>query len=323
MARKITDWRTLDAGDFTILGNYSEGENASDHNVWVADYGFLTDHIPAAQRRDLASHWDMQYKYDTAFDAWQPRHGPVELVYQLASSGRNGARDFTVFNLGGGLGGLTVDLARIPGVRVSHVDISQQGNTVAQRKIAGSGLEDKTEVVTTDHKTFLQEAITAGAEPDFIFFYGSLSNDLPLLRQVEELVILAARALRPGAYLWYVGLQEPFLAGSGARAATDVLGEYTMPPGILTSLVGQQPGMYLVREEAGARPDRHPLVPGQQPVDHLHLVHRALYAREMDGVRLDTPRFGFKDSVLADWPRIWRSMIPEGSADTEVSPSDL
>jgi hypothetical protein len=315
MTRAIEDWRALDAGDFIILGNYFAGENASDHNVWVADYGFLTDHIPVAQRRDLASHWDMQYEHDTAFGAWQPRHGPVELVYQLSARTRNATSDFTVFNLGGGLGGLTVDLARVPGVRVIHVDISRQGNAVARRKIAGSGLGDKTEVVTADHEEFLRAAIAEGMQPDFIFFYGSLSNDLPLLRQVEDLLVLATQALSPGAYLWYVGLQEPFLAGRGVRAATDVLGEYTVPPGIITSLVEQQPGMYLVREEAGARPDRHPLVPGGEPVDHLHIVHRALYAKDIGGVRFDTPRFGFKDSVLPDWPRIWTSMVADGSAD--------
>lgn len=309
MARKIDDWGTLTAGDFFVLGNYSAGENASDYNVWVDGYGFLTDHVPDNQRRDFADHWDMQYENEMAFEeAWQPSHGPLGLVYQLALHRPDAGRDYTVLNMGAGLGNLTVDLARIPGVYVTHVDISRRANEVARRKVDLFGLGGKATVVTEDSGRFLGKENAAGRNPDFIFFYGSLNDNIPLLRDIEDLLDLAVRTLRPGGYLWYVGLDQPFLEGTGDRTATDILGEYTVKPGAITSMVEQHQDMYLVKEVAGARPDNHPLIPGGEAVPHQHVVHRALYGKKKDRAQLDTPPFEFKESVVPNWSEIWEGL---------------
>ena len=309
MARNISDWSALTARDFFILGNYSGGENASDHNVWIEGYGFLTDHVPDNQRRDFADHWDMQYENEEAFEkAWPPSHGPLGLVYQLSLHRQDTDRDYTILNMGAGLGNLTVDLARIPGVHVTHVDISRRANEVARRKIDLFGVAEKAMVVTEDSGSFLGKESAASRSPDFIFFYGSLNDNIPLLRDIEALLGLAVRTLRSGGYLWYVGLQQPFLEGAGDRTATDVLGEYTVKPGAITSMIEQHQDMYLVKEVAGARSDVHPLIPGGEDVEHQHVVHRALYAKKEDGSKLDTPPFEFKESVIPGWSVIWESL---------------
>lgn len=316
MARNISDWNTLTAGDFFILGNYSGGENASDHNVWIEGYGFLTDHVPDNQRRDFADHWDMQYENEEAFEkAWLPSHGPLGLVYQLSLHRQDTDRAYTILNMGAGLGNLTVDLARIPGVHVTHVDISRRANEVARRKLDLFGVGENATVVTGDNGRFLQNEITVGRSPDFIFFYGSLVDNIPLLQEVEDLLNLTVRTLRPGGYLWYVGLQQPFLDGKGDRSATDILGEYTVKPGSLTRLVEQYQDMYLVKEIIGARPDNHPLVPGGENVLHQHVIHRALYGKTKDGARLDTPPFDFKESLVPHWPGIWENLAGPSSRD--------
>jgi SAM-dependent methyltransferase len=314
MARKIDDWSTLTAKDFVVLGNYSAGENASDYNVWVEGYGFLTDHVPDNQRRDFADHWDMQYEDEDKFLDWEARPGPIELVYQLARGRPDPGRDFTVLNMGAGLGDLTIGIAHLPGVHVTHVDISRRANEVALYKIEKLGLGGKATIVTADNKEFLRRENAADRAPDFIFFYGSLSDNIPLLQDVEDLLDLTVRTLRPGGYLWYVGLLQPFLEGKGDRSATDILGEYTIKPGTITHMIEQHRDMYLVKEVAGPRPDNHPLIPGGEKVKHQHVIHRALYGKKKDGARLDTPLFDFKEYVMPNWPDIWEELAASGSA---------
>jgi len=54
------------------------------HNFYVPKFGYIVNHIPAAQRRDLPNHWDTQFGDIEAFQAsWHPRPGPLELVYNL------------------------------------------------------------------------------------------------------------------------------------------------------------------------------------------------------------------------------------------------
>lgn len=322
MARTIDDWSTLTTDDFFVLGNYAGAENASDHNVWVDSYGFLTDHVPDEQRRDFADHWDMQYENHKEFEkSWQPSHGPIGLVYQLALQRQDTHSDYIVFNMGAGLGNLTVDLARIPGVHVVHVDISHRANEVTQRKIDLFGVGEKTTVVTADSGKFLRAENAAGKSPDFIFFYGSLSDNIPLMQEVENLLELTVRTLRPGGYLWYVGLLQPFLEGTGDRTATDILGEYTLKPDTITYMVEQQQDMYLVKETSGPRPDDHPLIPGGESVKHMHVIHRALYGKKENGAQLDTPPFEFKESVVPNWTQIWGKIARPSSKPRFTQPN--
>lgn len=309
MARKVDDWSTLTAKDFVVLGNYSGRENASDYNVWVEGYGFLIDHVPDEQRRDFADHWDMQYEAADKFKDWITTPGPIALVYQLAVQRPDPEREFTVLNMGAGLGDLTVGLAHIPGVHVTHVDISRRANEVALYKLEKLGLSGKATVVTDDSTKFLLKENAVGRSPDFIFFYGSLSDNIPLLQDVEDLLDLTVRTLRPGGYLWYVGLLQPFLEGKGDRSAIDILGEYTVKPGAITEMMKRHEDMYLVKEvDREIRPDNHPLIPGGESVKHQHVVHRALYGKKKDGVRLDTPPFEFKKSAVPDWTQIWEEI---------------
>lgn len=309
MAREIADWYKLTRDDFLILAR--PGENASEHNVYISGHGYLVDHIPLEARRDLPSHWDDQFQNIEVFQAsWHPRPGPLEFVYNLTQLRKKDglSEPMRILNLGGGYGDFTVNLAQIPGTIVTHVDFSQRANDITWSLVQNFNVVDRVEVVKADNREYLRRLIDEKQTVDFIFIYGGLAENTPLEKDIEDTLLLSTQVLNPGGYLWYVVLEQPFLEGNGDRTATDVFGEYPCRPGLIRDTVNRIPGMYLVRDVSGPRPDNHPLVAGGGPEDHMHIVYRGLFAKQIDGRPIETPNFDFKDALRPDWPQVWKSL---------------
>lgn len=307
MAREITDWydeKQVTTNEFYVLAG--PNKNAFQHNIYVAEYGYVTDHILPNEDRSNPEHWDAQFQDSEIFkQAWKPRPGPLELVDNLARQKR---RFFRIVNLGAGLGDFTADLARIPNVSVVHVDFSQQANRVAQINIERSGVSERVKIVTAANLVYLQQCIHEGITFDMVFIYGGLAENTPMEQDIEETIRLATDVLTQGGYLWYVGLVQPFLQGEGNRTATDILGEYPAKPGLLREILDQLPNMYLIKENIGPRPDKHPLQPGGDSIDHMHIVQRALMVKKIGGKIPPTPNFDFKNAVDSNWPSTWQEL---------------
>lgn len=309
MAKETLDpyWKSVQGTRFWVLA--PPGENASDHNVFVEGYGYLDDHIPSDQRRNRPEHWDEQFQQTEAFQkSWQPRHGPLELIDNLARK-KQGDESFFVANMGAGLGDFTVNLAQIPKVHVAHVDFSPQANQIATELITQKDVDNKVEVVTATNINYLKHLLREGLSPDFIFLYGGLGENTPQEKTIERTLKLAAKALKPGGHIWYVGLVQPFLEEShNDLVAADILGEYPTRPDLIDEIMKKMLDMYQVGKEIGERPDKHPLLPGGPSQDHLHIILRALYAKTKDGNRVTTPHFGFKDAVDPGWGERWQKI---------------
>jgi ubiquinone/menaquinone biosynthesis C-methylase UbiE len=261
-------------------------------NIYVEGYGYTTNHVPPELDRSNPRHWDAQYIYNAeAFHtAWQPRHGPLEFVYNLASEYKG--KPFEVLNLGGGIGDFSVNLSQLPGVHVTHVDFSEQANHIAQENIRAVGNPEQATVVTMDNEEYLNLLAKQEQKVDFIFLYGVTEN-IPEIATIRSLFTAVNYVLKEGGHLWYVGLQQPFLSDHSRTETTDILGEYPVKPDIVREIVEALPDMQLIREEIESRPDKHPLVPEAPPVEHLHTIHRAVF-RKGEGI---TPEFGFKDPI--------------------------
>lgn len=302
---KEIDWTKLTRDDFYIL---SGDDNASKHNVWVRNHGYLTDYVkPDDRRDDPKEHWDPQYQNSEAFrEAWKPRPGLSELVFKLAQK-QTGT--YKVLNLGAGLGDFTCDLARIPNAQVTHVDFSEQANNVAQKRIDKFGLSNRVQVITETNLSHLKKLKEQNQQADFIFFYGSLGENTPLEDDIKVTLEAAAAVLKPGGRLWYVGLEQPFLSGEGDTHVTDIIGEWPTRPGFISEALAGS-GMVAVKEETGDRPDNHPLKAGGVPEDHFHSAYRSLWVKpEEDGSIPVTPEFGFKEAVDPQWQETWQQLI--------------
>lgn len=325
MAREIHNWHTDVSGeDFYVLPG---------GNVYMEDYGYITDPqlINPDNRRDNAIHWDKIFKDSVAFqESWKPRPGPLELVYNLSRQNNEqgiGRQPYKILNMGAGLGDFSVDLARLPGVQVTHVDFSEQANSVARKRAKQYDVLDRSmQIVTAENRAFLTRMIAEGQTADMVFYYGGLGENTPLEEDIEASIVLGSKVLGEGGYLWYVGLQNEFLNRpenrskanmdrfhqvfpSGGGFPTDILGEFPPRPGLIRSAIESIPGMYIVKEENGPRPDKHPLKPGGISEDHIHDAHRLLAAKRIKGVDVATPDFGFKDAANPkDWEVIWEKL---------------
>lgn len=316
MAREIVDWRALSGEVFFALA--PPGEDASAHNVYVDGVGYVTDHINVLHpgefhRRDVPHHWNEQFGRDPeGFSlSWKPRPGPLELIDNLSSASREGP--YTVLNMGAGLGDFTTNLAQIPGVtKVYHVDFSEEANRIAAKRAKQFGVEGKIAFVTLDNQAFLTQFLAEGHQPDAIFLYGGFNENIPRIEDIQNTAGKATNVLKPGGVLWYVGLRQPFLDGKQDRTAIDILGEYPDKDGVINDAMLTNPEMRLVKEVVGERPDNHTLVPGGPRVKHMHVIHRALYVKAIDGETPKIPEFGFSDAIDKDaWENRWKQ-ITEG-----------
>lgn len=281
-------------------------------NVYTPGIGYETDHIPPISRRDTSDHWNAQFAHPEEFrKSWKPRSGPVELVYTLAQEHfEKTGKPYCVVNMGGGIGDFTADLARIPNVQVIHVDFSEQANVVASQLLQDNNIPpEKVSIVNADHKTFLQTCKHSNISPDFIFFYGGLTDNLPKERDTAEILDLAVNVLSPGGFLWYVGLQQPAIDDPTNTKYADILGEYAARPNLVPEILFQYDNMYLLAEETSDRPDHHRLHPDKEPEDHLHSVQRALFGKSTDGEVPFIPKFGFKDAVDPNWETRWKQLL--------------
>ena len=198
--------------------------------------------------------------------AWQPRHGPVERSDRLASGGGTGPAIHRL-QPGRGIG----RPHRRPGAHTGstrhprrHLAQGNGGSPAQHRHVR---LGDETEVVTADDKKFLQEAITAGAGPDFTpRRKPEQCRRSPAGQGARDIGRSNPETRRRSAGTW--GCKSPFWpeVGSGRRPMSSAS---TNAARNRTNLVEQQPGM-TGQGRSRARPDRDPLVPGQQPVDDLH-----------------------------------------------------
>lgn len=296
MAREIVDWfdeSQVSRKDFWSLA--LPGQNASDHNVYVMGYGYLDDHILDEDRRDLPEHWDGQYERPEGLEkAWPPRPGPRALVLELAS--QNPIRLFRVGNFGAGTGDFTLYLVQArENIFVTHVDFSTTANGRAKKKFEAAEISHRVAVITDDNRSALERLLKNKENLDFIFFYGGLADNTPLERDTEETLKLGVAVLRPGGYLWYVGLEQPMLLDWSTRRATDIKGEYPSRPGFVEETLLSVIGIHLVGFERGERPDTHQLIRNGPDVDHIHQTYRGLFVKELpDGTIVETPSFKFK-----------------------------
>ncbi len=264
------------------------------HNIYQPGVGYRTDHIPDGVRRNSGNHWDDQYQECTTFEnSWKPRTGPLEFVSNLTKQKGLGVK---VLNMGAGLGDFTVDLAAIPNVFVYHVDFSQQGNNVAHEKVVKKNLQDRVEIHTTDNDIFLQEFYQNQNLADIIFFYGASGSNEPSDIAYAKTMKLASRALNNSGFVWHVTLLQPRLDNFNDFRIQDVLGDFPKAPNMPRKVMTDA-GLILVREMTEERPDFHPLEPGGNPVEHLHMVYRGLFKKPH---ALDVP-FSFKDALNSSW----------------------
>lgn len=210
-------------------------------------------------------------------------------------------RSFRIVNLSAGLGDFTADLARIPNIFVVHIDFSQRANRVAQENIRQSGVLKRVEIVTAVNLAYLQRCINKNIVFNMVFIYGGLAENTPLEQDAEEAIRLTTDVLTAGGYLWFVGLVQPFLQGQGNQTATDILGAYPIKPGLLPEVLDQLANVYLVKEDIGPRSDKHPLQPGRESIDHMHIVQRPLLVKKIDGEIPPTPNFDLKNVVDPNW----------------------
>lgn len=320
MSSEIVDWMGLSRKDFFVLA--PPGENASDHNVYVEGVGYITDHIDdlhpgARHRRDDARHWDEQFSRDAeGFSlSWKPRPGPLELIDSLSVNQTQEGDDgtYTVLNMGAGLGDFTVNLAQLPGVtNVYHVDFSKEANKIAIERARHHRVANKVTFMSSDNHEFLTQYKAEGRQADAIFFYGGFNDNIPGIADIQAIANIATTVLKPGGVLWYVGLRQPFLDGTEDRTAIDILGEYPVKNAVINTAILANDQMRLVKEVVGNRPDNHTLVPGGPRVDHMHVIHRALYIKAIDGETPQIPEFGFSDAIHKDaWENRW-NQITEG-----------
>ncbi len=295
MAKEIGNWVEAAANDFYVL--VPPGENASQHNVYVEGHGYLIDHLGDMHRRNSPDHWNAQFENAEAFrESWKPRQGPLALIDALIAQRleQGSAEPLVILNMGAGLGDFTVDLARRQNVKVVHVDFSERANQVAQQNVDNAGVNVRVQIITAENGDFLRKFKAEGRQADVIFFYGGLVENTPLEADIEKTFASGVEALADGGYMWVVALEQPFLLGLGDRTATDIPGEFPHRPWLVYDMVAKQPGMNLVREERGERPDKHPLKPGKEPQDHMHIVYRGLFVKAETPKSIVTPSFSFK-----------------------------
>lgn len=304
--------------DFYVLA--PDGTNASDHNIYKEGYGYQTDfidplHPDILHRRDDPQHWNEQFSTDAeGFSlSWKPRPGPLEFIDKLSVAKQQqetGNDKFTLLNLGAGLGDFTTNLAQLPGVsEVIHVDFAAKANEIAAKRAEKYGVANKIHFATAENKAFLEQFATGGRQADAIFFYGGFTENIPTIADIQEITRLATEVLKPGGVLWYVGLRQPFLDGNGDRTAIDILGEYPVKDGVVNAAMLANPQIRLVKEVVGERPDNHILEPGGPRVNHMHVIHRALYAKAIDGIIPEIPDFGFSDAVNKKaWEDRWQQI---------------
>lgn len=291
------------SGEFSLA---LPGEKPSEHNIYKPGFGYITDHIPHDQQRGDSSHWDKQYENNSSFErSWKSRPGALEFVYNVS---QNSDQKLIILNMGAGLGGFTADLARIPKTFVHHVDFSEQGNMIAMQKVSDPYLKNKAVVHTADNDTYLNEFIDSGKSADIIFLYGASGSNEPSDLGYQKTLELSARALKEGGYIWHVTMIQPRLVDISDTRIQDTLGDFPKPPGMAKSILLKQ-GLRLIKEEEQERSDYHPLVPGSDPVHHLHLVYRCLFVKTRKDKK-NTPDFvfGFQDAVNDGWESIWKKV---------------
>lgn len=277
-------------------------------NKYLLGFGYLTNHVPEKEDRSAPLHWELQYQNLNlqAFSAWQPRPGPLEFIHSLAMEQLGGdiRNHLVVLNMGAGKGDLSVGLARISGVKVIHVDYSENANNAAKKLSKLAGVGKRLEIVTAGDTAFLEELISKGSLADVVFSYGNVGGNIPQENEFMEKVQLHIKASKPNkGYLWYVGLEQPGLLDPNDESATDILGEYPTLPGLSDMAIERLLGSRaIVRSVSEVRPDNHPLVPEGPIVEHTHVVRRALYQN------INVPEFGFTDAVNPNWPEIWERL---------------
>lgn len=274
-------------------------------NFFRPGQGYLTEHIPVHLRRDLPDHWDGLLTDNAPFEkSWKPRSGPLELIFNLAKC--NGNKRFSVLNMGGGTGDFTIDLARIPNVFVTHVDFSLTANRIASGKISTFGLDKKVKVVTADNKEFLKK-LASKEQADFVFFYGSVAENLPNEKDVVDTLLAGAQCIKDGGCVYQVMLVQPRITDPRDERATDIMGEYPARITLISEMLSQHPELHLVQEDINSRPDSHPLEQGGVSVPHMHVIQRILLVKNSNGKHI--PKFGFKDALSPNWPETWRGII--------------
>ena len=314
--REITDWRDenqVTRDDFIHLSS-SIGDSG---NIYVKDWGYFNSEdvpelIAPEEDRSRAKHWNGQFTDPEAFrESWKPRPGPLELVYNLVQQKKElegTVCEFKVLNLGGGLGDFTVDLARV-GAFITQVDFSKNANLVTSKRTEECKVSSQVETITASNLAALDEFDRKKEKFDMVFIYGGLSDNMPHIADIAVNLQAATKVMQPGGHLWYVGLEQPFLKGTGDKTATDIVGEYPCKPDLIKELLTNEQGIHLVDEIRGQRPDRHPLISGGESEDHTHIIWRGLFARELDdGTLPETPEFNFKNAVGPNWDKIWNEL---------------
>jgi hypothetical protein len=282
-----------------------EGENIFDHNIYRPGHGYVTDHIPKNQQRGHHTHWDEQYNESDSFEeSWKPRPGVLEFVYNLSKESKD---NLVILNMGAGLGDFTRDLARIPKTIIHHVDFSKQGNNIAKQKIISANLAEHVHIHTIDNNIYLEQFIKSSQRADVVFLYGASGSNEPNDSEYQKTLELSAHALKEGGYLWHVTMIQPRLLDSSDTRIQDTLGDFPKPPGMAKNILTKI-GLSLVREETQERPDFHPLIPGQDPVHHLHLAYRGLFRKGSDEIEFD---FDFQNAIGSEWGSVWGKLCNE------------
>lgn len=279
------------------------GENRMEHNLYKPGFGYLTKHIPKNQQRGHSFHWDEQYCNSEIFEqSWGPRPGPLEFIYNLT---QNSKHPIVILNMGAGIGDFTVDLARIPDVIVHHVDFSKQGNKIAIEKIEASGTQDRALIHTLDNDLYLNKFIHSGKKADVVFLYGASGSNEPSDVAYKKTLELSSKALKKGGFIWHVTMIQPRLTNPSDTRIQDTLGDFPKPPGMVREILTNF-GLITIKEEECERPDFHPLVPGGESINHLHLVYRGLFRKSNEALNFN---FEFRNSVNKNWGNIWANFL--------------
>jgi len=291
--RKSTRFASLKKGQISLAPKNGE---VSKHNIYQPGLGYVIDHIPEYLKRNNFNHWDTQYGANESFEnSWKPRTGPLEFIYNLT---QNSAESIIILNMGAGLGDFTRDLAKIPGTFVYHVDFSQKGNDIANEKVLKNKLEERVEIHTCDNNVFLESFFSQNKKADVIFFYGASGSNEPSDVAYQETMSLAAKNLKATGYIWHVTLLQPRITDRYDFRIQDTLGDFPKAPGMPKKVLTEA-GLILVQELTEDRPDKHPLEPGGEPIEHLHMVYRGLFTNNTSC--LNKFPIGLKEAVDPDW----------------------